>query len=313
MKQKKATFCIAVYNDTQTLKETLANIYETVYDSEIDIIVVDDAGNIDNRELADFPEVKLLLNKERRGVGYSLHKAIKEAQTEVVFPMGCDIRFSGDWMPRFLQVVKDNPKSLVSTVCAGLNNERRYLKGGENHYYAARILFKVTEANNRRVLPFRAYLEAKWGNRLTGDVEEVGCALGAFYGTMKDWYMKVSTQYLHQTWGTLEPWLSMSYYLHGGNCLIDLKTITGHIFMQASSQKPIKDLIYNKLVAAYLYLPSDMEAEVFQWARTLTAHEGAFKSFEQRKSEMQEARAFKESFTDEQIKALLKPTGILNP
>ena len=312
MTEKKVTFCIAVYNDTDTLRETIANIYETVVPEDIDIIVVDDSGTMNASVLSMFPDVQLLINEKRQGVGYSLYRAVEAAKTNIVFPMGCDIRFSGDWMPRFLQVVRDNPKSLVSTVCAGLNNERRYLKGGENHYHAARILFKVTEANNRRVLPFRAYLEAKWGNKLTGDVEEVGCALGAFYGTMRDWYMKVSTQNLHQCWGTLEPWLSMSYYLHGGNCLIDLGTITGHIFMQASSQKPVKDLIYNKLVTAYLYLPRDMEAEVFQWARTLAASDGAFKSFEQRKPEMQEARAFKESFTDEQIRTLLKPTGVLD-
>jgi glycosyltransferase involved in cell wall biosynthesis len=313
MTQKKATFCIAVYNDTETLKETIANIYETVVPEDIDIIVVDDSGTMNALELSMFPDVQLLINEKRHGVGYSLYRAVEAAKTDIVFPMGCDIRFSGDWMPRFLQVVKDNPKSIVCSVTAGLNVDRRFIKGGENKYYGSHILFRVTEANNRKSpLPFREYLECKWNGKIQGDVEPVGAILGAFYGNHRDWFLKISPWLMHRTWGNLEPQISMAYYINGGSCLIDTQTVTGHIFKAASSQKPVKDLIYNKLLNAYLYLPRDMEQIVFTWAKTLSGGDSALKTFEMMKPQLSELYKVKESLTDEQIRTLLKPTGVLD-
>ena len=317
MTEKKATFCIAVYNDTDTLRETIANIYETVDDSEIDIIVVDDAGNIDNRELADFPEVKLLLNKERRGVGYSLHRAVEEAQTEVVFPMGCDIRFTPGWFDRFYEVVKANPHSIICTVTAGLNEERRYIKGNENLYYGSQILFQVTEKNNyKKPMPYREFIEAKWnsGTQVKGEVAEIGCVLGAFYGLSKRWYTRIMGFEGHRLWGGLEPLISLRSYIAGGNCLIDTKTITGHIFKTSSSQKPIVDLIYNKLLIASTLLPGNMEKEVYKWAETTMRGNQAIEETKKDKDKfLYYANMGRNTLTEEELIKRIRNTGILNP
>jgi glycosyltransferase involved in cell wall biosynthesis len=313
MTQKKATFCIAVYDDLITLKETIANIYETVRPEQIDIIVVDDSGKMKPDELSVFPDVQLLINDQRRGVGYSLYRAVEAAKTDIVFPMGCDIRFSGDWMPRFYETAMANPTSLICTVTLGLNVDRRFIKGGENQYYGSHILYRVSKKNNNKdPLPFREYIECKWNGKFAGDVEPVGAILGAFYTCHKDWFMKVSMWQFHKVWGSLEPLCSLSSYLHGGNCLIDTQTKTGHIFKSASSQKPVSALIYNKLLIAYTLLPRDMEQTVFDWAKTLNGGIQALKIFEEMKPQLQQARAFKESMTDDQIKELIKPTGVLD-
>lgn len=305
----KITFVIAAYNDTQTLIETLDNLFTTV--RGVDIIVVDDSNSIKD-ELDKYPNLIVVRNEQRIGVGQSLDKGVRMAKSEIVFIMGCDIRFSGNWFNRFYRKVKENPKSIVSTVTAGLNVDRRYIKGKENHFYASHILFQVNKGNNSKdPLPFREFIEAKWNKKITGDVEQIGCVLGAFYGCHKSWFEKVSSWRFHETWGNLEPILSMASYLHGGNCLIDTQTITGHIFKSSSSTKPISNLIYNKLLNAYLYLPSDLEKEVFLWARTLKYSEGAFKTFEEMKPQLSEMREFKLSLGDERIRELIKPTGIL--
>jgi len=277
-------------------------------------VVTDDSGKLDASELKEFPEVRLLNNRERSGVGFSLDRAVDEAKTDVVFPMGCDIRFSGDWFGRFYDVVKSHPKSLVCTVTAGLNTERRYLKGGENHYFGSHILFKVTEKNNRKPpLPFREYLECKWNGKITGNVEPIGAVLGAFYGVNKDWYQKIGGFSNHKTWGSLEVLFSLRSYIHGGDCRIDTNTVTGHIFKSASSQKPISHLVYNKLLVAYALLPTDMEKEVFNWAEKSAYARNAFAIFDKVKPLLEKERQIKISLGDEELRKLIEPTGILNP
>jgi len=309
---KKATFVIAVYNDTATLNETINNLLETVSLNDVDIIVVDDANTLNPAEVDRAKDITIFKNPERRGVGYSLDFGIRQAKTDVVLPMGCDIRFSGDWFPRFYQVVKTHPRAIVSTVTAGLNVDRRFLQGKENHYHGAHILFHVTTKNNNRVLPFREYLEAKWNNKLQGELVPIGCVLGAFYGANRSWWTKIRGFEGHVTWGTLEPLVSLRSYINGGRCLLDLNTVTGHLFKSASSTKPIKDLIYNKLLVAYTLLPEDMEKEVFDWAKTLKYGDGALRLFEQNKPLLDELRQVKNSLNDCELRRRIKPTGILN-
>lgn len=309
---KKATFVIAVYNDTATLNETINNLLETVSLNDVDIIVVDDANTLNPAEVDRAKDITIFKNPERKGVGYSLDFGIRQAKTDVVLPMGCDIRFSGDWFPRFYEVIKTHPRAIVSTVTAGLNGDRRFIQGKEIHYHGAHILFHVTTKNNNRVLPFREYLEAKWNNKLQGELVQIGVPLGAHYGINKKWFEKISPWGHHKVWGTLEPVIALASYANGGRCLLDLKTVTGHIFKSASSSKPIHDLIYNKLLTAYLYLPEDMEREVFNWAKGLKYHEKAFINFENEKPKLKELRFLKDSLTEEQLRRRIKPTGILN-
>ena len=307
----KVTFCIAVYKDTTLLIDTLASLQSTMQGYDYDVVVIDDANTIKD-ELVNFPNIKLFGNQKRRGVGYSLDLAVNLAETELVFFMGCDIRFSGDWFPRFYQTVKEHPTSLVSTVTAGLNLKRLQITGKENHMYGSYILFRITKENNTRVLPFREYLECKWNPKLDGDVVEIGAILGAFYGAHKSWYQKIGGFSHHRTWGTLEPLISLRSYMHGGNCVVDTKTITGHIFKSASSEKPIQDLIYNKLLVAYTLLPTDMEKQVFDWVKGLKYSTNSFKFLQMEQPELDKLRALKLELGDEELKRRYKPTGLFD-
>ena len=312
---KKATFVIAVYDDDITLKETVDNLMTTVSPNDVDIIVVDDANTLDPAVLFGHDNIILYCNEQRRGVGYSLDYGIQKANTEIVFPMGCDIRFDGNWFDRFYSVVRDNPKSIVSTITAGLNEKRRYIQGNENHYHAAHTLFHVTTKNNNRVLPFREYLEAKWNEKKNlpeSDLIQIGCVLGAFYGVNKTWWNHIGGFKGHRTWGTLEPLISLRSYINGGNCLLDRKTITGHIFKGASSHKPIKDLIYNKLLVAYTLLPVDMEKIAYTWADGLKGGKEAIALTQKNKTLFDEFRKVKNSLDDSELRRRIEPTGILN-
>ena len=329
MTEKKTTFCIAAYDDAVTLHETVVNILDTVKGDDIDIIIVDDSNNLDESLFKSFSNVSIFHNKTRGGVGYSLDFAVKHAKTDIVFIMGCDIRFSGDWFDRFYTVVKAHPTSIVNSVCAGLAPDRRYITGKENHYYAAHVLFHVTEKNNRKpALPFREYLEGKWNNwpkqrRLDCNIEQVGCLMGAFYGCHRDWFLKIRGFEGHKTWGTLEPLLSLRSYVAGGDCIIDGKTITGHIFKKASSNKPVKDLIYNKLLVASTLLPKDMEKTVYEWAKK---QQRGREAIEMIKADSQlisllsgfgreSVKKFGNSneWDEEQLRTLIKATGVLDP
>lgn len=316
MDKLPATFCIATYADIPTTIDTINSLLPTVEGYDIKIIVVDDANTI-KHELDMFPMVSVYRNEKRIGVGYSLDRAVRLAETEICFIMGNDIRFNGnEWYPRLYETTINNPKSIICTATLGLNENRLQITGKESRYLGSHILYEVTEANNNRVLPFRRYIESKWNTPdfidFNGDVEQTGSVLGAFYAINRSFFLKVSSWGLHRVWGSLEPWVSMSYAINGGNCLIDMKAATGHIFRSASSHKPIRDLIYNKLAVAYMYLPTDMEQEVFAWCKTLQHSELSFVFFEQNRKELDKFRQLKLELGDEKVRELLKPTGVLD-
>jgi len=312
---EKTTFCIATYDDVEVLRDTINSLLSTTKGYNYDIIVIDDANKL-TTELDDLPKVKLFKNPKRGGVGYSLDRAVELAETDIVFPMGCDIRFSGDWYPRFYEVVNNHPRSLVSTVTAGLNLERLQIVGKENHMFASHVIYHVSVANNNKPpLPFREFIECKWNAKPPadlGEIVQVGSILGAFYGCHKSWYQYIRGFYMHRTWGSLEPLVALRSYLYGGDCIIDTKTITGHIFKSASSSKPIHDLIYNKLLIAYTLLPTDKEKEVFDWANSLSHSAGALINFNKSKHILDILRTQKDLLGDEKVRELIKPTGILD-
>lgn len=308
----RATFVIATYQDTETLKDTLKSLQSTVNSSTLDFIVVDDGNTVKEQELKEF-NVRLLSNPQRMGVGYSLDRGVRESQTEIVFVLGNDIRFQGRWLPRFLQVTKDNPKSIIATTTAGLNQNQLKMENSKSRYHAAHTLFEVTEKNNKRVLPFRRYLEGKWNKQFeTPGVHQVGCLMGAFYSLHKSFYEQVSPWYMHRTWGSLEPAISIAYYLHGGNCLVDTESVTGHIFKSASSNKPVRDLIFNKLMIAYCMLPIGMEKIVYDWVLTLNSGQQALNIAKNHQKEFDQYRQLKNSLNEKDLINRLKPTGLFD-
>jgi len=315
--RKVVTFCIAVYDDLQMLKDTLKSLLESVDINKILINIVDDSSTIDDNEFSHIPEVTLFHNKKRIGVGASLDKAVAMATTDIVFPMGCDIRFTRKgWMKKFIQVINDNPVSLVSTVTAGLNLKRLQIVGKENHYHASHILFHVsTKNNNKPALPFREYIESKWNKKFdqkNGTIQ-IGCILGAFYGCKRDWYQSISGFSHHREWGSLEPLISLRSYIAGGNCILDLDTITGHVFKSASSTKQVRNLVYNKLLIASTLLPKKMEDEVFEWAKKISDGKLAIKMWESDAEIIKELqKKGRDSLSEKELLKRIEPTGILD-
>jgi glycosyltransferase involved in cell wall biosynthesis len=320
----KTTFVVATYSNVESCKETLVSLSETVSQENYDVIIVDDSNNLDESHFKDFKNLKILHNPQRRGVGFSLDRGLKEAQTETCFILGDDIRFSGNWYDRFYAVVKSHPQTIMSTVCAGLNPDRKVITGKENHYFASHVIFHVTVKNNNKpALPFREYLECKWNGKILGDVEPVGAALGAFYGVSRDWFIKIRGFEGHKTWGSLEVVSALRSYIAGGNCMIDTKSVTGHLFKTASSNKPVQDLIYNKILIAKTLLPTDMEKTVIDWVKTLNSGPMALRMIERDSALIsllagygrESVKRFGKSneWDEEQLRTLIKPTGILDP
>jgi glycosyltransferase involved in cell wall biosynthesis len=325
MANKKISFCIANYNNPEILKETLTNLIEcTPNTDEYDILIVDDSNNLKESEFVDFPNTKIYHNEQRKGVGYSLDRAVKLATTESVFFMGDDVRFVPNWFDRFYSVILSHPQSLVSGVCLGLNMDRRVIMGKENRYYGAKILFHVTPLNNNKAaLPYREYLEAKWQTRKSDDIYQLPCILGAAYGAKRDWFIKIRGFEGHRCWGDLEPLVSLRSYICGGDCILDPKTTFGHIFKTASSNKPVQDLIYNKILIAKTLLPTDMEKVVIDWVKTLNSGPMALRMIERDSALIsllagygrESVKKFGKSneWDEEQLRTLIKPTGILDP
>jgi hypothetical protein len=146
-------------------------------------------------------------------------------------------------------------------------------------------------------------------------MEPVGAALGAFYGVSRDWFIKIRGFEGHKTWGSLEVLSALRSYICGGNCMIDTKSVTGHLFKTASSNKPVQDLIYNKILIAKTLLPTDMEKVVIDWVKTLNSGPMALRMIERDSALISLLAGYgRESVKDEdELRRLIQFTGILEP
>lgn len=317
MTGEKITFCIATYQSAETCIETIENLIECTSGVDFDILLMNDGGDLPEEPFKKFPNITIFHNPKNMGVGFSLNFLVNQAKTDLVVVMGDDIRFMPGWFDRIYAVAKSHPTSIVSTVTVGLNNERRYITGkGENHYYAAHILFHVTIKNNKKEqIPSRAYIEAKWSAKPVGEIVQVGCALGAIYFCHRDWFIKIRGFYGHKSWGSLEPVLSLRSYIAGGDCILDTQTKTGHLFKSGPSgtQKSVAHIIYNKLLIASTLLPKEMEDIIYKWAATSQRGRQAIELAKTEKVMFDLLRKLgRDSLPEEELKRRIALTGILN-
>jgi hypothetical protein len=172
-------------------------------------------------------------------------------------------------------------------------------------------------------LPFREYLECKWNAKLSGDIVPVGAPLGAIYSAHRDWFLKIRGFEGHRVWGSLEVLLALRSYVSGGDCLIDTKSVFGHIFKAAGSVKPVPDLIFNKLLIASTLLPPDMEKEVYDWAAKMQRGRQAIAMIKNEQTLVNILADFGRNsvklmgnaggMDEEELRRRIKRTGILDP
>jgi len=110
----KLSIVIPVYNEIDTILEILRRVKAVPIDKEI--IIVDDCSTDGTREvLRDIKEnnVKLILNEENRGKGFSIRKGFEHVTGDMVIVQDADLEYYPDEYPILIQRIMEGKADVV--------------------------------------------------------------------------------------------------------------------------------------------------------------------------------------------------------
>lgn len=108
------------YNTRELLKNCLLSVFEKTQDVEYEVYVVDNNSADGSVEMLEneFPQVKLIKNKENKGFGTANNIAIKDSQAEYVFLLNTDTILTNNAIKIFYDFM-ENSKDTKIACCGG--------------------------------------------------------------------------------------------------------------------------------------------------------------------------------------------------
>ncbi len=104
-----------VFNEAATIREIVARVRAVPVDKEL--IIVDDFSTDGTRpvlnELAELPDVTVVLHDRNRGKGAALRTGFQAATSEVVLVQDADLEYDPSEYPRLLQPILDGKADVV--------------------------------------------------------------------------------------------------------------------------------------------------------------------------------------------------------
>lgn len=248
---------VPVHNEPQEFIETtIKSIQDTIDVSSFEIIAVDDCSRT---PLEPIEGVQIIRHSENLGVGQAFRTGIAQAKSENLYLIGSDIRhIKNKWASLLLKELDEHPKAISCATCVGLNKDNMDLNVRQkvSRRNAAEILIFHDHASHpKKPSNFRNILEAKWLKIHKGSMDsfEVPCVLGAAYIVKKEMMEYTDAWFLHRSWGTLEPSISLVFWLLGGSCRTVPSVNIGHVFKAVGTHAtPNHHLIYNKMLLSAL-------------------------------------------------------------
>ena len=242
--------CIPFRNDWTELPEVIGHLLSTAT-GEMEVIVVNDGSTEHSGRFKPLQigldEVKVINNPVSFGVGYSFDRAVEIASHDTIVLMGCDVFAEDGWYDKVIEAVNQRPESIGCAVCVGDKPPYR-------NYYGADLLFTMGNddlpANSKlrdRTGGYTNLFKGKWRDKKGDETYDLPCLMGAFYFTTKGYYQKihgfdteVKNRYMgHRFWGSLEPYLSLKSWLHGGGCYLTPHIEATHIFNRADKRNRV--------------------------------------------------------------------------
>ncbi len=106
---------IISWNTKEPLKRLLISIYEFCQETSFEIIVVDNNSSDTSVDMLrkDFPQVKLIANKDNKGFSRAVNQAIKMSSSEFVFVCNSDIFLKENIFLKMLEFMQLNPKVAI--------------------------------------------------------------------------------------------------------------------------------------------------------------------------------------------------------
>lgn len=118
------TISIVSYNNKNLLKECLTSIYENSEGVSYEIIVVDNNSSDGSADVVrvEFPEIKLIVNKENVGFARANNQAIKKSRGRYVLLLNSDTVIVSDALAKMANFMENYPQAGV-VGCRKLNSD----------------------------------------------------------------------------------------------------------------------------------------------------------------------------------------------
>ncbi|MFA7365391.1 MAG: glycosyltransferase, partial [Patescibacteria group bacterium] len=110
---------IVSYNVKEKLRENLRNLFQSEGDFSFEVFVVDNDSRDGSAKMVEeeFPQVKLIKNKENLGFSKANNIAIKESKGNFILLLNPDMQVFPDTLKKSLEFAKNNSQAIVSSCC----------------------------------------------------------------------------------------------------------------------------------------------------------------------------------------------------
>ena len=141
--KKNISFYVPAYNAERTIKDTITSIQnQSILPDEI--ILIDDCSIDKTVKIvkSEFSNVKIIVNKQNMGLGYSRNLGIKESKNDIIAAIDADVILDKYWLEKLLHEIEKRNLSM----CGGKMDE--YLLDNKINLWRAK------------------YYSQNWGNKL---------------------------------------------------------------------------------------------------------------------------------------------------
>jgi GT2 family glycosyltransferase len=137
---KDLSIIIVNWNTSQNLKKCLNSIKKYKLGMSFEIYVVDNSSSDNSIKMVkkNFPDVKLIANKENNGFAGANNQVLKTVKSKYVFTVNPDIEFMPNTVKNLLTFLKTNKKTVACSPLM-LNPDRTVQKKGYYHRFPSLI------------------------------------------------------------------------------------------------------------------------------------------------------------------------------
>lgn len=225
---------IAAHNEWHgTLNNTLRSIRETG-GCHVEIVLVDDASG--TRIRVDDPDIKLIVNRQRLGVGPSRHIGVEAASTDIIVITDAHVIFQQGWVNRLYATLPGSEHLVLCGKCLALDENNAKLEAAVGEYNGARMVVCDESAEPRWRI-----LTAKWReDRPTQDFYPMSAMMGACYAMHKSWFKRIGGLKILKHFGCDEELMSIRTIRAGGSIRMFKRLTIGHIFRSRAIRPPYR-------------------------------------------------------------------------
>tara|TARA_B100001063_G_scaffold221014_1_gene226322 strand:- start:63 stop:908 length:846 start_codon:yes stop_codon:yes gene_type:complete len=125
---QKVSIYIPVYNGEKTIKEVIDSVKFQSFSFD-EVIVINDCSTDNTGEiLSTFSEIKIINNKDNKGLSHCRNVAINETRNEIVAAIDADVVLDKYWLENIIKNLKDD------TVMCGGNLSEKYINNNYNNW-----------------------------------------------------------------------------------------------------------------------------------------------------------------------------------